>query len=401
MTQPDLNISHVLAYITARYGGPPKVALALGSHLQNLGGNISFYATGDITDKQEIARESLQLFLHQTTWPKSWFRSPELLNNLIKNKSIDLLHIHEIWSWPQYAVSKMAKTRGVPYIITPHGLLETWRIKNKYFKKKLYLNLIAKNMLNNANCLHAFTPLEINGFRNAGYNGPVTVIPNGVDLSDFQNLPHPSVAEEIFPQIKGKRVILFLSRLSEEKGIDNLLHAWSEIIKRQSYNDAVLVLAGPGYKGYATTVKAMIQKLQIVSNVLLTGMVDGKNKMALISRADIYTLPSYSEGFSVSLLENMAAAKPVLITPGCNFPEVSNCGAGFCVQPDTESLIDALRKLLDFSPEQRQVMGNKARLLIQQNYTWDISARKMKTVYQCIIENKEIPLFPQPCKVEL
>ena len=144
-------------------------------------------------------------------------------------------------------------------------------------------------------------------------------------------------------------------------------------------------------------VKKVIDKYNLASNILLTGMVQGYQKMALISRSDIYTLPSYSEGFSVSILENMAAGKPVLITPGCNFPEVALKGAGLSVQPEREALVEALSRLLSLENSELEIIGRKGHDIILANYTWGIAARKMKTVYQCILDGKDIPLYPEPC----
>ena len=122
--------------------------------------------------------------------------------------------------------------------------------------------------------------------------------------------------------------------------------------------------------------------------------------MALISRSDIYTLPSYSEGFSMSLLENLAAGNPVLITPGCNFPEVVQAGAGICVEPQSSPLEEALGHLLDKSTQDRQEMGARGKALVKKSYSWDIQARKMITVYRCILSGKTIPLFPEPATIE-
>ncbi|GAF87084.1 unnamed protein product, partial [marine sediment metagenome] len=109
-----------------------------------------------------------------------------------------------------------------------------------------------------------------------------------------------------------------------------------------------------------------------------------------------YALPSHAEGFSLSLLENLACGKPVLITNGCNFPEVARSGAGFCVPAQQGPLEEGLKRLLDMSALDLESMGQKGRELVLQNYTWDIAARKMATVYRCILEGKVIPLDPEP-----
>jgi len=245
-------------------------------------------------------------------------------------------------------------------------------------------------------CLHAITPKEIAGFRSIGYRGPVTIVPNGINPEPFLRLPDPRRAEEFWPVLKGKIVVLFLSRFNSEKGLDQLIPAWDKLKSRPGYEDAFLVLAGPEDRGYGPTVNRLIARHGISSRVLLPGMVRGERKMALISRADIYTLPSHSEGFSMSILENSAAGKPLLITPGCNFPGVAESGAGLIVNPAAEEIERGLRKLLDLSPGERGKMGERGRELVRNNYTWEIAARKMITVYRAILNKDPIPLYPEP-----
>ena len=102
----------------------------------------------------------------------------------------------------------------------------------------------------------------------------------------------------------------------------------------------------------------------------------------------------------LGIVLDRATAKPVLITPGCNFPEVAKAGAGLCVSPEPGPLQEALRTLLDMSESERTEMGRRGRKLVEKNYTWDIAARKMITVYQCILAGKDIPLHPAPAAVK-
>lgn len=395
-----MNVANILAYLAKRYGGPPRVALAMSKAMAPHNVKVSCWATRDEKDRQELGRYGSSVRLFETTWPRVWFRSPALIQTLSREiPSIDLLHLHEVWSYPQYAAARLARGKGTPYVLTPHGELGSWHVRSKGLKKFVYLASVGKRMFNGSACLHAITPIEIEGFRKVGYKGPVTVIPNGVNLDDFADMPAPSEAEKWWPQLSNRRIVLFLSRLSREKGLDQLLPAWANLTKNRKYDDALLVLAGPDDRGYSAEVEALVEKHNLGSNIILTGLIKGRQKAALISRADIYTLPSYSEGFSMSVLENLAAGKPVLITPGCNFPEVVQASAGFCVQPKLGPLEEGLRKLLDMSEDERTEMGRRGRDLVRRNYTWDIAARKMITVYRCILEGKEIPMYPKPAEI--
>ncbi len=395
-----MKILNVLASLNEEYGGPPQVALSLGQSLNKLNIDINYCATTISTNAFNNLKNQPNTKIFPIKPPYSWFFSPELKKYLQQRiKDFDLLHIHEIWSYPQYISSKLSSRNQIPFIIIPHGELQNSHLNNsffKYYKKSAYLAILGKNILQNANCIHAISKNEVHGIRAIGYQGPITLIPNGI-ASDFaDHLPPCDEAEEYWPNLHDRRVFLFLSRLSPEKGLNALIPAWAQVIQHSSLQDVVLVLAGPDDRGYRKHVEGLVERYNTGASVLFTGMVKGHQKMALISRSDGYVLPSYSEGFSISILENLAAGKPVVITPGCNFPEVSIAGAGLCCKPEPHELAVCLQNILNMSHSERILMGEKGRELVQKNFTWDIAAQKMLTVYRCILDGKTIPENPEP-----
>ncbi len=396
-----MHIAHITASMSPRYGGPPQVARGLGNAFLPWGHTVSYWApdSGDGSGPDAALPSDVREFPRAR--PGGWYRAPKLGTELKRQMaSIDILHVHEVWSYPQLVSSRIARCRQTPYVIMPHGELEARHLGHggaaKQFKKRAYLALVGRAMLRGAACLHALTPQEADGFRQVGYQGPVAVIPNGVDPAAFATLPEDDVAERMWPQLQRRRVVLFLSRLSPEKGLDRFLPAWGRLVRQSSYRDALLVLAGPSHQGYATEVRRLIDRSRTSDHVLLTGMVSGREKEAIVARADLFTLPSHCEGFSMAVLENMAAGKPVLITPGCNFPEVARADAGRCVPPEPEALEQAVAELLDLSPLQRQAMGQRGRRLVLDGYTWDVAARKLLTVYHSILAGRPAPLHPKP-----
>ncbi len=391
-----MNAAHILSHLSTIYAGVPIATKHMVSALSKLGLKVSLWATGN-TDENGTSLDGCPVHLFDTKPPVGWRRSPELADALKEAaRESDIFHIHEVWNYPQLMATRRARKAGIPYVLAPRASLEPWRIAHKRIKKQTYLRLIGNRIMQNAACMHAVAAAEVEGFREVGYRGPVFIAHNGVVPEEFDNLPDPSEAELQWPILKACRVVLYLSRLSPEKGLDEFIPAWASTVKKSSYSDALLVLAGPDDRGYGSKVKEMLKKLNIESKVLLTGMVDGRLKFALMSRADVFVLPSYSEGFSNAFLENLAAGKPVLITPGCNFPEVAEVNAGLSADPERGAFEFALKRLLDLSQEERMRMGDNGRRLVLENYTWDITARKIATVYAAILKGKQIPLHPEP-----
>lgn len=387
------------------YGGPPVSTVRLSRAISDPSVSVDIWTTRGRTRGPApwVDTGSLKTHCFPIAGARSWYYSPVLGRQLQgRIAEYDLVHIQEVWSYPQLVAGFAASKRDIPYVITPRGELDYRHLRHggplKRLKKQAYLEVVGNRILRNAACLHAISSSEAEELLQAKFCKSVAVIPNGVDVSEFENLPAPEAADERWPMLHNRRVVLFLSRLSPEKGLDQLITAWKATRSRSSFSDAVLVVAGPDSRGYEPTVRELIQEHGVADSVILAGMVSGSEKLALMNRADVYVLPSYSEGFSMSILENLAVGTPVLITPGCNFPEVVDAGAGVCVEPKAGEIAEGLRALLDLTNEERSVIGKNGRNLIAAKYTWDVQARKMLTVYRCILEGREIPLYPTPAK---
>jgi glycosyltransferase involved in cell wall biosynthesis len=392
-----MRVAHVLSHVSSVHAGVPIATRKIGRLLRHYGVDVSFWTTGTEEDQRILENEGIPGHVFPRAFPKGWRYAPGLGKGLRANcDSFDVLHVHEIWTYPVLAALRTAKRKGLPFVWSPRASLEPWKLKYKKWKKLIYFSVLCRPMMAEAACMHAVSSGEAEGLRTLGYRGPIAVIPNGVNPDEFASLPDPSEADLIWQVLSDKRVVLFLSRLSPEKGLDQLLRAWQRLVAKESYKDAMLVLAGPDDRGYEQIIRSDVSRLGIEKSVLLTGMVRGLPKMALISRANLFVLPSYSEGFSNSLLENFAAGKPALITDGCNFPEAVKAGAALSVQPDSSQLLEGLSALLDKDSATLKEMGKRGQALVLKNYTWDLSVRKLLTLYSLILSGSTIPLYPEP-----
>lgn len=398
MKKSPLKIAFVLSYLADRFGGPVTAVRGLGKTLSGRDVDVSYWAPGTAQDRREL--EGLDnSHLYDFNWPHRWHRSKGLVRGLCESiASIDLLHVNGFWLHPTYAASRLACSRGVPYILRPAGALEPWRLKNgrlKRLKKTIYLKFLAKSMMANAACLQADSDQEAKHFRQMGYRGPITVIPNGIDISEFTSGDR-SEAEAYWPELKERPVVLFMSRLSREKGLDQLIPVWADLVKSAAYKDAMLVIAGPDDRGYGKTVESIIDKCGMHSHFLLTGMVRGEKKLTLLRRADVFILPSYSENFGIVVAEALACGIPVITTTGTPWQELQAFDAGRWVRPEKAELACALLELLDLSESQRRTMGQRGRALVEKRYTWDAAANRFLIVCECILRGRPIPLNPEP-----
>jgi len=219
-------------------------------------------------------------------------------------------------------------------------------------------------------CLwRALTAKEADQIRKCGINAPIVVAPNGLNPAEY---PTPEKRAEWIPTPRVPRLtkvrprLLFLSRIHPKKGLDLLLTAWAG----QSYKDWELVIAGPDEQGYLTAMERLAASLGIRDQVVFTGAVTGQTKIDLLYSADLFSLPSYSEGLPMSLLEAMACGVPVLATKQCNCPDVELSGAGWLCDPDLDSLVKALSVALNVAESERRQRGAAGRRLVERSFAW-------------------------------
>jgi len=176
-----------------------------------------------------------------------------------------------------------------------------------------------------------------------------------------------------------------LGRIHPKKGLDLLARAFGQLARE--CKDVHLIIVGPDERGYRGEVERLFVSEGVVEKVTFTGMLTGKEKLAALSRADIFVLPSYSEGFSMTILEVLAWGLLVIITHQCHFPEVAEVRAGIVIDPDSAQLAEAMIELLD-NPKLCEEMGNNGRRLVMERFTWDKIANQMIELYQRVLKGE-------------
>jgi glycosyltransferase involved in cell wall biosynthesis len=306
-------------------------------------------------------------------------------------KKAGAVHIHGLWQMQSRIGSRVARQNAVPYVVAAHGMAEPWALQQKALKKKIYMALVEKRVLRNAACLHALTRPEVGFLKAIAPQTPIAWIPNGVNLKPLEHLPDRTEVEAVYPQIKGKFTLLFLSRLHVKKGLDMLAEALSEAWGKA--DDWHLLLAGTEDGAGQAFVKQM-NELGLGDHLTAVGHVSGEKARLMWAGADAFILPSRSEGFSMSVLESLAARVPAIITTACHFPELAEAAAGIVCEPDVKSIGEALHLMKnEFSAEDRRQIAECGRELVEDRYTWESQARRLLQVYRWIEKGSAKPDF--------
>jgi glycosyltransferase involved in cell wall biosynthesis len=372
---------NVVTHLDPRYGGLSSVVPQLGSAIAVSG--LFSVDLAAFCDPDEIYSTLEHPKLALTHWPTSrtiWLQDRELRARFREEvKRADGIHIHGLWEHSTAIACHTARALRTPYILSAHGMLQSWALANKKLKKRIYSALFERANVNGAACLHALTHAEAQDYRRFGSSRPIAVIPNGVHIPGSVS---PELFYTQFPALKGKRIILFLGRIHFKKGLDLLVKSWATLAKK--WPEAHLVLAGPDFENTRSTVEQLIAERGISDQVLLTGMLPGEMKWSALAAAQCFVLPSYSEGLSVSILEALGIGLPVIITEQCNLPDVKLIHAGWCIQPDVDQLSCSISEFLNNSPEANREIGARGRNLILKRYNWTSVANQMSDLYRWV-----------------
>jgi glycosyltransferase involved in cell wall biosynthesis len=376
--QPTLQWLAVVAHIDPRFGGMAAAVPKLSSCISSSEDVQVALAAFCVED--EVAPIKSCSDLNLTSWPlsrKAWLRDRQLSQRFSSlAQTMDGVHIHGLWDQSTQIGASVARSKKLPYVISAHGMLEPWALNNKKWKKWIYSALIERSNVSNANCLHALTHAEANNYRQYCRAGTVAVIPNGVEVPEDIS-PSPFFSQ--YPQLRGKRIVLFLGRIHFKKGLDILVKAWRKIAL--NHPDAHLVLAGPDSEDSRFSVAAMIGDDELEERVTFTGMLQDSLKWSAFAAAECFVLPSYSEGLSIAALEAMGAGVPVILSDRCNLPEVAQHKAGWIIPANENSLRTAIEELLENSSTANRAIGQRGRALVQERYTWKRVAFQMSEVY--------------------
>src|SRR5207237_3355405 len=396
MTARDqLRVLVVVPAISPVYGGPSTCSIGLAEALGRRGLQV------DIVTTNAAGPRNLPVKLHQwiaeSTYRLQYFRrwarfeaklSPALMTWLFQHvPDYDVVHGMSVFNFPAYIYCEACRWHDVPHIIHPQGMFEPWAMSNKGWKKKVYFRWLKKPQLERANVIHCLTQHEAESIAALGVTTPKVIVPNGINFESMINGDANAFLLR-YPELANKTRLLFLHRVDPKKGLDMLAASFAWL--RNRFANTHLIIAGPDPIGYWSTASFFFESAGCAAAVTYTGIVTGQDKADVLAAADVFVAPSYSEGFSMSVLEAMAAGLPSVITIGCNFPEAAEAKVALEGPIDANAFAEALASLIGDLPA-ACAMGQRAREFIFQNYTWDQAARKTHEVYTAILNQQPMP----------
>jgi len=290
---------------------------------------------------------------------KTFAFTPSIVNELRYLDYFDIVHVHDARSFQGICTYLWGKMKFVPYVFQPHGsFLSLLREPYGLRMLKLLLDkLVSGKILKNSSKIITLSRVEAEQYRRMGVpEEKIAIIPNGIDLSEYANLPPKGTFKRKFGIPEDKKVILYLGRIHRIKGIDILVRAYAYSMVKMGYEDAVLVIAGPD-DGFLSEVKSLVQYLGISRHVIFTGPLYGK---------ECY------DTFPNVVLEAYACFKPVIASNVEAIPDIVLQGeTGLLFQAgNIRELARAITYML-MHPEDAEKMGCNARKLVEEKFYID------------------------------
>ena len=255
-------------------------------------------------------------------------------------------------------------------------MFEQWALGHKRLKKALYAVLVEIGSMRRAACLRALSADEVDDYRRVGLTNPIAIIPNGVDSAPLSS---PEAFFNANPELLGKKIVLFLGRLHEKKGLDLLIRAWAGVAKKAE--DFHLVIAGPDSNRTQAGLQKLTLDLKIVSRITFAGMLDKEMKWSALAAASLFVLPSHSEGFSVAVLEALSMSLPVVVSTACHIGEVVTHECGWVIPAEVRPLEEALGEFFSLSGRETERMGRRGHKLMHSRFHSSVIGMQMAEVY--------------------
>lgn len=378
-----MKILHIISSVNPAGGGPIEGIKQLGTSLESAGHWVEI-ASLDPPDAPFLKQSPLPVHpLGPTTLHYGF--STRFIPWLRENrKRYDAVIVNGIWQFHSFGAWRALRNSDTPYVLFTHGMLDPWFKKQyplKHLKKWMYWPWAEYRVLRDAQAV-LFTCEEERVLARESFwlyrcNEVVvsygTAKPKGdpeLELREF--FSH-------YPELRSKRLALFMGRVHPKKGCDLLIEAFAKILAQRP--EWHLVIAGPDQVGMQEGLNFRAAQLGMAPRITWTGMVGGPMKWGALRAAEVFVLPSHQENFGIAVAEALAAGAPALISNKVNiWREVEGDGAGIAAADTLEGTCKLLQSYVELPQERKSAMRQAARDCFEQRFEIKKAAETLHTI---------------------
>lgn len=319
-------------------------------------------------------------------WSPAMMRAARLEGN-----RFDVVHQHGIWTAQSRVTNLLRERHRLPTVVAPHGSLEPRVLLKSRVKKRMAQWVYEAANLHGASCIHATAPTEVADIETFGLRNPIALIPNGISQTWLDSTGDGSRFRSKFGLPHDRRVLLFMSRIAPKKGLPMLLQAWSRL--SPAHPEWMLVVVGGDEDGHKAEVEALASQLGLLQHVRFVDPILGQDKRDAFAAADLFILPSHSEGFPMVVLDALGAGVPAIVTRASAWEDLETHGCGWWVDISATAIVEALEDALGHSPESLSTRGAAGRKLVELKYHWRALSSHTLDLYDWLCHRGTKPPF--------
>jgi glycosyltransferase involved in cell wall biosynthesis len=392
-----MKVLHVIASVDPRGGGPIEGVFS-SSSVWFRHGHERHILSLDSPDEPWVKESPIPTFAVGV--PGHWYSvvrrilpwlrysyTPNLTKWLRKfAQDYDAVIINGLWNYASLGSWRALRNSDVPYFVFTHGMLDPWfnrAYPNKHIIKNLFWKLFERKVLRDARGVF-FTCEEerqLAALSFSPYSCREFVV--GYGTQDILGDPGEQCATFLsrVPEARGRKLILFLSRIHPKKGVDLLIRGFAR--HAEEFPGFDLVIAGPDQGGLEAELMKLAANLGIEKRTHWPGMLTGNEKWGAFRSAEFFVLPSHQENFGIVVAEAMALGVPVLITNKVNiWREVKSDGAGLVVGDEIDSIAHGLQFMCSLARSELERMGRRARSCFVSRYDLETNAMDLLALMQ-------------------
>ncbi len=371
-------ILHIIDNLYPESGGPPTVAIELVRQQAIMGRKVAILCT-------HAPRKPEQRALLAERW-RGLDIEYMVLDGMLEGGVNDaraamdrlrprIVHIHCMWEALVRQMAAHARKRGIPYVLSTHGMLHPYALAQKRLKKWVYLTLF-EGIVSGAGEIFALNREEA-VYITERFARPASVLANGIAVEDYAQ-PESGRFRGLFPSIGERPFVLFVGRLHPIKGIDKLMRSYA--YARARGLELELVLVGPD-DGERPALEAVADELGLSDHIHFTGGLFGAEKRDAFAACTIFAHRPRFEGFGITVVEGLASGKPVVTTRECKLDGSAEAGALRMVEDSDAAFGEALLEIAR-SADQGRALGARGQEWVRATLGWEALVLQAEAVYE-------------------
>jgi glycosyltransferase involved in cell wall biosynthesis len=390
MPSAPVRVGFLVSNISRLGGGVSEAVAELALSVKVAAGiEPVIFSANDMYTQQDTERlNGIEVVTRPSLGPSLFKFVPKLLSDVI-DRNIDILHLHGIWQYPSMLGNAWRRRTGRPYVVSPHGMLESWILHRGRLKKTIGALLYERRNLSGASLVHALTTAERTQILAFAPRTNVAIIPNAVTKINEaipSNCATPLLDRRLdIHTAQPVPYVLYLGRIHPKKNLESLIDAWIGVRQSIGNKGYRLVIAGWGEPSYVETIRVKIGNFGPEAQIDFVGPQYGDAKTRLLGSARWLILPSFSEGLPMAVLEAWVFGTPSIMSRFCNLPEGFEQNAALECDTTVQSIVTSLARALTLADLDWNVMSNAATDLVRRKFSADVIAETWVETYRHLL----------------